>query len=55
MYVFVSAWYADWVHLATRHPLGGALSAVRAQCNYFGVRLYYKPILFGTLSIIVVW
>ena len=21
-------------------PLGGALSAVRAQCNYLGVRLY---------------
>ena len=32
---------------------GGALSAVRAQCNYLGVQPYRRPILCDTRGIIV--
>ena len=33
--------------------LRGALSAVRAQCNYLGVQPYWRPILCDTRGIIV--
>ena len=33
--------------------IGGALSAVRAQCNYLGVWLYWRPMLWDTRGIIV--
>ena len=42
----------SWSTLGHKHK-GGALSAVRAQCNYLGVEPYWRPILCDTRDIIV--